>query len=428
MTPPYDPSNPTSARERQQAFRLLFLCLMATGIGNNMLFAILPPLARGLDVAEYWVGAIYTVSATLFMMMTPIWGALSDRRGRKPFIVFGLSAFAMSTLVFAAAAWAGESGWVPPMAAIFAMAMARTLFGGLGSATNPASQAYVADRTTPEERTQALAGMTAAFGMGAIIGPALAATFVEWFGVAIFMVMISVLVAAGAFAVWRFLPEQSAPKVQSRPLNPLKQFAFAADPRLFPFVIYGGLIWITQSLGLATLSFFIMDSLGLDETQGLQMSSIALATGAGALIIAQLVVIPALKASPRVLMSSGALLTTIGSLFMLIAPNYGGIVFGYLMTSFAFGLARSGFVGGASISVSPEEQGRAAGLTTATAGLGFIIGPIGGLLMYNQLGHFSPYFAAAALALIAAVLAWLHPGIARATAVVKLKPEPRAPL
>jgi MFS family permease len=113
---------------------------------------------------------------------------------------------------------------------------------------------------------------------------------------------------------------------------------------------------------------------------------------------------------------------------MLIAPNYGGIVFGYLMTSFAFGLARSGFVGGASISVSPEEQGRAAGLTTATAGLGFIIGPIGGLMMYNQLGHFSPYIAAAVLALIAAVLAWLHPGIARATEVVKLKPEPRAPL
>ena len=428
MNPHYDPSNPSSASERQSAFRLLFLCLMATGIGNNMLFAILPPLARGLDVAEYWVGAIYTVSATLFMMMTPIWGALSDRRGRKPFIVFGLSAFAVSTLVFAAAAWAGESGWIPPLAAIFAMALARTLFGSLGSATNPAAQAYVADRTSPEERTEALAGLTAAFGMGAVIGPTLAATFVEWFGVAIFMVMISALVAFGAIAVWRFLPEQSPPQAQSRPLNPLKQFAFAADPRLLGFVIYGCLIWITQSLSLATLSFFIMDALQLDEAGGLQMSSIALAAGAGALIIAQLVVIPALKASPRTLMIAGALITTIGSLFMLIAPNYGGIVFSYLMTSFAFGLARSGFVGGASISVTPDEQGRAAGLTTATAGLGFIIGPVGGLFMYHHWGHFSPYIAAAILSVFAMILAIKHPGIARATQVVKLKPEPRTPL
>jgi MFS family permease len=428
MTPHYDPSNPSSDQERRSAFRLLFLCLMATGIGNNMLFAILPPLARELEVAEYWIGAIYTVSATLFMMMTPIWGALSDRRGRKPFIVFGLSAFAVSTLVFAGAAWAGESGWIPPLGAIFAMALARTLFGGLGSATNPASQAYVADRTSVEERTEALAGLTAAFGLGAVIGPTLAATLVDLFGVAIFMVMISVMVAAGAAAVWFRLPEQTAPQVQTRPLNPLKQFAFAGDPRLFAFVIYGCLIWITQSLGLSTLAFYIMDTLGLNESQGLQMSSIALAAGAGALIIAQLVVIPALKASPRVLMTSGALIGALGSLFMLIAPNYAGIVFGYLTTSFAFGLARSGFVGGASISVTPEEQGRAAGLTTATAGLGFIIGPVGGLFMYHQLGHFSPYIAAAALGLIAMALSWLHPAIAKARTVVTLKPEPRTPI
>tara|TARA_R110000868_G_scaffold101630_5_gene279750 strand:- start:28535 stop:29809 length:1275 start_codon:yes stop_codon:yes gene_type:complete len=424
MTPLYDPTNPSGPRQRTAAFRLLFLCLMATGIGNNMLFAILPPLARKLAVPEYWVGAIYTVSAVLFMTMTPIWGALSDRRGRKPLIIFGLSAFACSTLIFAAAAWAGESGWVPPLAAIFAMALARTLFGSLGSATNPAAQAYVADRTSPEERTEALAGLTAAFGLGAVIGPTLAAAFVDVVGVALFMVMISASVAGSAFAVWRFLPEQTPPQVQARPLNPLKQFGFAADPRILPFVIYGALIWIIQSLGLSTLSFFVMDALHLDESQGLQMSAIALAAGAGALIVAQLIFIPALKASPRILMSLGTLISAIGSCVMLIAPNYAGIVFAYLMTSFAFGLARSGFTGGASIAVEPEEQGRVAGLTTATAGLGFIIGPVGGLFMYHQLGHHSPYIAAAILSLAALALAWWHPGIARVKSVVTVKTEP----
>ena len=423
MTPPYDPSNPSSQTERRNAFRLLFLCLMATGIGNNMLFAILPPLARGLAVPEYWVGAIYTVSAVLFMTMTPIWGALSDRRGRKGFIVFGLSAFACSTLIFAGAAWAGESGWVPPLAAIFAMALARTLFGSLGSATNPAAQAYVADRTSPAERTEALAGLTAAFGMGAVIGPTLAATLVELVGVPIFMVIISATVAAGAVAVWFKLPEQSPPKQQSRPINPFKQFVFAADPRIAPFVGYGCVTWIVQSLSLSTLAFFIMDSLGLDEDQGLQMSAIALAAGAGALIIAQLVVIPALKASPRVLMTLGAIITIAGFGLMIIAPNYAGIVTAYILISFAFGLSRSGFVGGASIAVTPEEQGRAAGLTTATAGLGFIIGPVGGLFMYNQLGHVVPYYVAVILSVIAVLIAWYHPGVRRAVDVVAVEPD-----
>ncbi|MHA6288783.1 MFS transporter [Maricaulis sp. CAU 1757] len=423
---PPQPRTPTPLRspERRGAFRLLFLCLMATGIGNNMLFAILPPLARQLAVQEYWVGAIYTVSAVLFMTMTPIWGALSDRRGRKPLIVFGLSSFAVSTLIFAAAAWAGESGWVPPLAAIFAMALARTLFGGLGSATNPAAQAYVADRTTPAERTEALAGLTAAFGMGAVIGPTLAATLVDLVGVPAFMVLISGTVALGAVAVWFQLPEQSPPRVQQRPLNPFKQFAFAADPRISAFVGYGALIWIVQSLSLSTLAFFIMDTLGLDESAGLQMSAIALAAGAGALIVAQLVVIPALQASPRVLMGLGALLTLAGSGLMMIVPNYAGIVSAYIIVSFAFGLARSGFVGGASVAVKPEEQGRVAGLTTATAGLGFIIGPVGGLFLYNQVGHLSPYALAAGLSVLALALAWLHPAIRRTAEIVEVELEP----
>jgi MFS family permease len=58
-------------------------------------------------------------------------------------------------------------------------------------------------------------------------------------------------------------------------------------------------------------------------------------------------------------------------------------VFGYMMNSFGFGLARSGFTAGASLAVEPEEQGRAAGLTTATAGVGFMIAPITGLWLYQ---------------------------------------------
>ena len=170
--------------------------------------------------------------------------------------------------------------------------------------------------TAPE----ALAGLTAAFGLGAVIGPTLAATFVEWVGVAAVMVMISVIVSAGAVGIWLRLPEKTPPKTQTRPINPLSQFAFGADPRILPFMIYGAIIWITQSLSLSTLAFFLMDRLMLDEAQGLQLSSIALAVGAGALSVAQLVVIPALKASPRTLMTQGAVITVLGSLFMLAAP------------------------------------------------------------------------------------------------------------
>ena len=51
---------------------------------------------------------------------------------------------------------------------------ARTLFGVFGSATNPAAQAYVADRTSREERMDEIATLTSGFTLGQVAGPAAA--------------------------------------------------------------------------------------------------------------------------------------------------------------------------------------------------------------------------------------------------------------
>ena len=58
------------------------------------------------------------------------------------------------------------------------MGVARTIYGVFGSAAPIASQAYVADRTTPEQRTQAMSLLASAQGLGTVIGPALAPVFV----------------------------------------------------------------------------------------------------------------------------------------------------------------------------------------------------------------------------------------------------------
>jgi MFS family permease len=411
-----EPLNQSSPQARRRAFRLLFVCLMATGIGNSMLFAILPPLARELDVAEIYVGAIYTLSALLFLTMSPVWGALSDRLGRRPLIVFGLSSFAVSTLVFAAGAWAGQTGLLPPLAAIVAMALARCLFGGLGSATNPSAQAYVADRTSPFERTSALAGLTAAFGLGGMIGPALAAAFVERIGIAPFMIVIAALVGVGALVVRLTLPEKTPPKRQGRPINPLVQFRFALDPRLTGFMLFGCALWLSQAASLQALSFYVMDRLVIGPDEGQQLAGVALTAGAAALIFAQLAVIPALKTSPRVLMILGAVMVAVGNVEMVFAPNYAAIVVGFMLNSFGFGLARSGFTGGASLAVNPEEQGRVAGLTTATAGVGFLIAPLTGLWLYQAVAPAAPFVLNAALGLAGLMLAALHPRIRAAAA------------
>lgn len=415
MIPAYDPANPSAPRIRKRAFRLLFICLMITGIGNSMLFAILPPLANELGVAKIYVGAIYTISAVLFLLMSPIWGALSDRYGRRPLLVLGLSSFCGSTLVFALGAYLGQAHLVAPLAAIAIMALARSIFGGIGSATNPSAQAYVADRTTSKERTKELASLTAAFGLGGVIGPALAAALAEKIGIAPFMLAAAIIVAGGASAVHAFLPEKSPPKVQSRPINPIEQFKFALDPRLTAFVIFGCALWLTQATSLQTLTFYIMDRLHYDTPTGLRMGGIALTSGAAALIFAQLVLIPILNLTPRILMGAGAVCTLIGNGIIAIASDYPLIIVGYMILSLGFGLARSGFTGGASLAVNPEEQGRAAGITTSTAGLGFMLAPIFGLWLYQSFGPSTPFELNMALALCALGVALAHPAVRRAS-------------
>ncbi len=151
-----------------------------------------------------------------------------------------------------------------------------------------------------------------------------------------------------------------------------------------------------------------------------------LSSGAAALLIAQLVVIPALKASPRFIMTLGAALAAAGNLELVFAEGYAAIVFGFIVTSLGFGLARSGFTGGASLAVNPEEQGRAAGMTTATAGVGFMIAPLVGLYLYQSVGPFSPFALNAALSLVGLSIAVLHPRVRAVATTVNPDPEDAA--
>ncbi|HAQ35560.1 MAG TPA: MFS transporter, partial [Alphaproteobacteria bacterium] len=121
-----------------------------------------------------------------------------------------------------------------------------------------------------------LAGLTAAFGLGGVIGPALAAAFVERIGVAPFMIVIAVIVGSGAFAVRNLLPENTPPKQRQRPINPFAQFAFAGDPRLMPFMVFGVLVWLSQAASLQAIGFYVMDKLSADPEAGLQLAGVAL--------------------------------------------------------------------------------------------------------------------------------------------------------
>lgn len=87
----------TTPEERKRAFVILFMCLLAVGMGQTLVFAVLPPITRKLGMGEFETTMIYSLSALLWVMTSAFWGRRSDVMGRKPVILIGLLGFAVST-------------------------------------------------------------------------------------------------------------------------------------------------------------------------------------------------------------------------------------------------------------------------------------------------------------------------------------------
>ena len=137
----------------------------------------------------------------------PVLGRRSDVWGRKPVILLGLVGFGISTGGLALLLLIGQQGWLPLMTLYILMIIIRSIFGLFGSGSPSAAQAYIADRTTREERTGGVAAIGAAFGMGTIIGPGFAAVLAAVHLLAPFFA-VAVFALCGAVAIALFLPER----------------------------------------------------------------------------------------------------------------------------------------------------------------------------------------------------------------------------
>ena len=356
---------------------LLFLCLIANGVGQTLMFAILPPLARDLGLSEFQVGSIFAVSATIWVFSSAFWGARSDVWGRRPVILIGLAAFGISTLAFASVLLFGLWGLIAPMTTYVLLVATRSIFGIFGSGAYPASQAYIADRTTAQERTEGMATLNAAFGLGAAIGPGIGAALIIM-GVIAPLFFVAFLALLSAAAIWLLLPERTRPHMREQ-VKPLSWF----DPRVFPFIVFAVVQGTAGSIPIQTVAFFIRDTLHTATADTQQLTGVALMCSAIAALFAQFVLVQRFRLTTRFLIYAGIAIAIVSNLLIMFAPNYGLIVFALVMSGLGFGMLRPGFSAAASLAVSQDEQGAIAGLTGGASAAGFIFAPLIGNLLYS---------------------------------------------
>lgn len=397
----------TTPAERRRAFGILFVSLVCMGAGQTVLFNILPPLSRQLGLSTVQTTSVFAVSAAVWVVTSTFWGKKSDRWGRKPIMLLGLLAFAASFALFATVMLGGLRHWIPAIAVFPLMIASRSIYGLLGSGTQPASQAYVADRTTPAERLQGVATVGSAFGLGTTVGPAIASLFAV-IGLLAPFYFISALALASAATIWFLLPERTPPREREYVHSDLKWY----DGRILPFVIFAIGLSTASTVPIQTMGFFFMDVLHVKPEAAAQFNMIGQMSSSMAALFAQLVLIQRVHISARAMTNWGLGAALACGVIFLLSGQFGPLVVALALSGLGFGMARPGFTSGASLSVAPHEQGAVAEIIGGASAMGFIAGPLIGY-MYEW-SPYVPYTFMSVLMLALFVFMWLSPTLRNA--------------
>ena len=411
--------------KQKRQFHLLFTCLLVIGAGNSMLLAVAPPLVRQLHLADSSVGWIFSLSALMWVFASPYWGRLSQRIGRKPVVALGLAGYALSMASFGSMVMLGLNGALTGMQLFVSLILARSIFGVIGSASSPAAQAYIADHTSRMERTEQLAGLTAAFAVGQAFGPGICAALAAKLGLVFPIAMVAVLAASASFAIWRFLPEPTPPK-SDRPKGDWQEsLSLMTDRRISAYLLYGFALSVVAGVTVQVFGLFVMDRLGASGEAGAELAAAGFMVNALALLATQMAFLPRLKLPPRSLMAWGAGLIALAVVIQIFASSLAAILVAQAVQGLGFGLARPGFTGGASLAVRPDEQGSSAGLVVAVNGAGFVFSPLVGGVAYERLGMNAPLFFT--LVLLLTMLAFTYMSRRLRAAVISPTGEPTTP-
>jgi DHA1 family multidrug resistance protein-like MFS transporter len=140
---------------------ILSLTLGVVMLGFGMVMPILPFYVESMGASASDLGLLVAISPFIQLVASPLWGGVSDRRGRKPVLVVGMLGYGISMLLFGLST------------ELWMLFVARGVGALLSAATMPTTMAYISDSTSEQDRGGGMGALGAAMGLGMVLGPAL---------------------------------------------------------------------------------------------------------------------------------------------------------------------------------------------------------------------------------------------------------------
>jgi MFS family permease len=351
------------------------------------------------------LGSLYSI---LQFICAPLWGAYSDRVGRRKVLLITISGLALSYVAWFFAA----SFWV--------LILARVLGGAMGGNLSVATAA-VADTTTREKRSSGLAIIGIAFGLGFIVGPAIGGLFAkinlleifagaEAFGINPFSVPALVsLVLAIINLVWvarRFeetLPEEKRGQPTERKgLAVFKLFKTPTPATRRTNMVY--LLYMLAFSGMEfTLTFLAVERFDFSPAQNGGMfvfiGFILVLVQGG--IVRRL----AKPVGEKRLAVVGLACGTIAFLVLANATSLGLFFTALAIMALSIGLCSPTLSALVSLYSNEQEQGSALGVFRSAGSLARAIGPLAAAIIYFAYGSQNAYLCGALLIILPFLMA-----------------------
>lgn len=382
---------------------LVFAAL--TGTMAMMAFvAVVGPVVRLLGLAEWHAGLSVTAAGVLWMLSARRWGTLSDRIGRKRVLLIALAAYVVIYVVMAVFVDAALARPPALWLSVVVLVGTRALVGLFYAAVPPTAAAMVADGAAPGQRAAAMAKLGSANALGMVIGPA-AAGWIAFHQLSLTLYVAALLpLLSLAVIAWR-LPAD-APVAATAATGPRQRLGCTdARLRLPILAVFAAMVSVT--IAQVTVGFFAIDRLQLSPTDGAQAAGLALTAVGVGLILAQVLVMKLGGVSPRRWIAIGALISAMGFAAVALVDARWELLLAYAVAAFGMGFVFPSFQALAADSVQAHEQGAAAGTVASVQGLGMVIGPMLGTLLY-QWRPSAPYVLVGVLLLVLSIAAMRH--------------------
>ncbi len=373
--------------------RPLLVANLACTMAMMAFVSLIGPIARILGLATWQAGMAVTVSGVIWMLLARPWGRASDRLGRRRILLLGTGGFTLAFLALSLFIDVALHALPSALLAFAGLLLGRGLIGVFYAAIPVGGYALIADNIEPEHRARAMASLGAANACGLVLGPALAALLARH-SLSLPFYALAVLPLLGFAFLKARLPRQELHLKQ-----PPKSVSLG-DPRLRRPLVVAFVSMLCVAMAQITVGFFALDRLGMSPADAAQTAGIALTLVGVALIASQLVV-RKLEWPPLRMIRIGALVAALGFVTSILAAQAWVLWLGFFVSAAGMGWIFPSFAALASNSVDAAEQGATAGSIGAAQGLGVVVGPLAGTLIYG-LEPRLPYLLAALLLVLVA--------------------------